>query len=202
MKRATRATVWLCGAAVLACALGARGQATSQPDSAPATAPAEPAPPTLHETLQFTPEQQAVLDDLRPERFTHSAARVLPPARKDFPILLSQVARMPELSPADWAALDQPAYANLVREPERYFARPVRANVIVFAFRKLEVNDGMVPSRHWPKDRPVWLLQCMNADADRPVLEPLEVYTTCDPAGVLGRADFSSGDQEQNYKLP
>ncbi|HAU36660.1 MAG TPA: hypothetical protein DCX07_02950, partial [Phycisphaerales bacterium] len=191
---------------MLACACGARGQATSQPDPASASAPAiAESVPTLQrvdEALQFTPEQQVILDDLRANRHSPSAERAQPPARKDFPLLMSKVAQMPDLSPADWAGLDQPAHRNLVREPERYFARPVRTNVIVFAFRRLEVNDGLVPSRHWSKDRPVWRLQCLNADAERPVLEPLEVYTTCDPASVLGRADFSSGDKEQNFNLP
>ena len=114
-------------------------------------------------------------------------------------VLLARVAELPALEPDGFAALDRPAYENLLRRPQRYRAQAMRLTFRVFRVQKMTADNGLLThTPFWPKERPVWRMFGtfgQRLDPDRPVA----VFSVADPSALLGRPDETATD-EMRYK--
>jgi hypothetical protein len=179
-------------ALALAAALTA-GAAAAEPDAprasaAPTTAPSGDAPRGL---LKLTPREIGW--------WQHSQANRGELAEGILPLLLSRVAALEPLSDEQLRELDRPSYKNLLADPERYArlpVRPIRMSVRVVRVYRLSPSEGTAPaSEHWPRDKPFWRLQCLNANTNRPDLQPIIVFATADPMPLLPQGEPTKDDQ-------
>jgi len=198
-------------ASVLACmpAVAGLGCAAKPPASKLSASPA-PAPSIprrtgvvgeIEQALKLTEKEQNIVSDMV-EPAGKDQPTALPEAKEDFYIYMSKVVRLPFLKKADFHALDMPAYKNLLENPRRYAGKPIRMSVLAFTVKRLTVNNGLRPSIRWPKDKPVWQMQCLNAEAEIPGNQPLTVYATIDPTAILGPAEFNEKNNEFYYPAP
>lgn len=108
-----------------------------------------------------------------------------------FYTVLSKTAALPALPGEQLEALDRPAHANLLKDPYRYVRLPVQAvrmRVKVGRVYKLLPGKGLAPyPERWPADKPVWQLACYDAAAKVAEEQPIIVYSTVDPGGLLPR---------------
>jgi len=157
----------------------AAGPLRASSTSLPAGPPSESAgrAKTIEEGLELTEKERIILDAVRDRtRQCHETGLYM---------MLAKTARLPEPSEDDLAGLDRPAYRNLLRSPQRYRGRPIRLTVQVQSIRRLAPGKGLSFSRFWPQDKPIWGMDCLNADAKDPYLQPLRVFTTADPSELL-----------------
>jgi hypothetical protein len=129
---------------------------------------------TLEEGLAFDKDETIAIAAVRD--------RISQLDETPFYMMLHHVATLPAISDAQYAALDMPSYANLLAEPARYRARPMRMTVLVVRVRKIFPERGMSNTPYWPKDRCVWRMDCLNADSTDPVMQPVIVFSTMEPA--------------------
>jgi len=112
-------------------------------------------------------------------------------------IMLSKTAAIPSISDQRFAELDRPAYQTLLSDPLRYVrlpVQPVGLTVRVGRVRKLLPGKGeMGFSRHWPRERPVWRIECLNAAAEKAADQPLIVLSTVDPMPLLPKPSGKAG---------
>jgi hypothetical protein len=153
--------------------------------AAPLDAEREPAAPTAPATsmpvaqqIVPTAQEKAVLDAVqdRTERFDKDGLFAM----------LNLASRAPQLGLPQWSDQDRPAYANLVTNPVRYRATPLVMRVRVVLVTKLQSGAGLEFSPTWPADRPVWELDCVEADTPFQKDKPLRVYSLVDPAAYIG----------------
>ena len=118
-----------------------------------------------------------------------------------FYLLLRRVSELPSLASQDMHSLDAPAYRSLLREPQRYRARPMRRRVRIYRVLKMmpgRRRTDLGYSSAWPKDRPIWQIYCAGADAPDPADEPMVVFSTVEPAG-LGQPGKVTTQGEQMF---
>jgi hypothetical protein len=109
-------------------------------------------------------------------------------------IMLSKTAALPPVSDGKFQEFDRPAYASLLEDPTRYVrlpVRPIAMSVRVVRVYKLLPGGGgeMGFSEYWPREKPVWRIECLNAQAAAPAAQPLIVLSTVDPGALLPRPD-------------
>lgn len=170
------------------------------PATAPATGPAGPAEAApargniSEAAIELSEREQTALGAVR-DRNTQLAETA-------FFMLLSRAGKMETLSDRQIQDIESPSYPNLMAYPARYRAQPIRMVVHIFASRKFTPTPGgaFPPSPYWPKDQPVWYLEGLVPSAvpgrkEQPVL----IYSTADPTGLLGRADKIEGELQRYF---
>ena len=131
--------------------------------------------------IELTQQEKTILADLqdRTDKFDEPALYVT----------FAVAARMPKLDPIEWEELDRPAYVNLLADPNRYRITPLRMKVKVHYVSKLQPGAGLNFSEFWPKDRPVWEIDCVQSDTPHRKDKPLRLYSIADPSEVIGEPD-------------
>jgi hypothetical protein len=106
------------------------------------------------------------------------------------PMLLARVARLPVLDALDFQyGLDRVAYRNLIEQPQRYRARPMRLTVQVVGMSRLQCGKDIVGFERWGNSTaPIWRLDCVDVSALDPLTQPIIVLMTTEPKG-LGKPD-------------
>jgi len=165
--------------------------------AAPLAAQSRPGGPSAVEALRHALElgqtEKTALGDV-----TDGSTQWREPA---FYLLLRRISELPSLASEDMHSLDAPAYRSLLREPQRYRARPMRRRVRIYRVLKMMPGRRRVDlgySSAWPKDRPVWQIYCAGADAPDPADEPMVVFSTVEPVG-LGQPGKVTTQGEQMF---
>jgi hypothetical protein len=155
--------------------------------------PARPSPvKPIAQRITLTEEEKTVLDDLqdRTDQFDEAPLYVM----------FAVAARAPHLEPIDWHDLDQPAYVNVVADPNRYRAAPLRMEVKVFQVSKLQAGAGLsFRPGIWPGNRPVWRMDCLQTDTPYEKNKPLRVYSVVDPEPYIGQEDEKDSHNIRSY---
>ena len=94
-----------------------------------------------------------------------------------------------------------PAYRDLLAHPGRYRGEAIRLTLQVDTVRKLLPEEGLPVTPYWPKDRPVWRLECLNPAAGRPRDEPVVVLSVVAPT-LLPRPDQIADNGDQLFHEP
>ena len=116
-------------------------------------APQETTADPISRLLASAPHEQMLLDSV-----ADGSSRYDEPA---FYLLMSKLSVLPKLAAESLRDLDQPAFANLIRYPDRYRYWPVRMKAHVLLATKLTTGQGLSPSRYWPPDKPLWRMECL-----------------------------------------
>ena len=115
-------------------------------------------------------------------------------------VMLALAARAPTPDAVEWEQLDRPAYVNLLRDPVRYRARPMRMRLRVYRVWKLLPGAGLVFSPFWKRDRPVWEMDCIWSSVPYSREKPLKVFSIVNPDEFLGEPDERQPDGEMTYR--
>lgn len=162
--------------------------------SRPATQPAATEPTTRSAPAGALGQIENILEPDRKEKLIVSDVQDYS-TQLDEPalyLMLSKAARLPTLSGKQFDQLDQPSYHNMLNKPRRYRLLPVRITVMAYAVKKLHTgpDGGLSPSPHWPKDKPVWRIDCLHAPGgDERRKEPMRIFSVADPTEILGEPD-------------
>lgn len=189
---------WLAvGAALSARPALAGGEADRPPTTAsvPISLPVpEPgAIKTIAQQITLTEQEATVLEDIqdRTGKFDETALYVM----------FAVAARAPRLEPIEWHELDSPAYVNLLAEPDRYRATPLHMKVKVYVVRKRQAGAGLgFRPKLWPKDRPVWEMDCVQTGVPHEDDKPLKVFSIVDPNAFVGESDRTDRYRRGVYK--
>jgi len=114
-------------------------------------------------------------------------------------VMFAVAARAPELGAMQWYELDRPAYVNLLADPARYRAAPLRAKVRIYYVSKRTSGAGLGFRRFWPKDRPVWEMDCLWTDEPHERDKPVRVYSVVDPGPLIGDPDEIGPHNRHKY---
>jgi hypothetical protein len=179
LAAAAGVVAWVVGGAIAAVA-----PATTTAERAPGAAGAAATPATdksIAQQIVPTAQEKAVLDGVvdRTERFDKDGLFAA----------LCLAARAPQLELRQWYDLDRPAYANLLASPRRYRATPLVMPVRVVMVTKLQQWAGLELPPGWPAERPVWDMDCVEADTRSQRDKPLRVYSLVDPAPFIGQPE-------------
>lgn len=182
----------LCLAAVLL--IGCTALAVGQ--SLPSTQPDQPSLTPL--VLNRRPVEQGLgLDEqqrrLLEQVFDHSS-RFSDPA---LAVLLARAAEMAPLSlPQLRGELDLVAYRNLLNDPSRYRARPIRLVLQAARVRRMQEQE-IVP---WPRQpgQDLWWLECFDATTSHPQGRPLILLSIAEPPLPKGKDDGQGGQLHPN----
>ncbi|MBN1942128.1 MAG: hypothetical protein JW849_02430 [Phycisphaerae bacterium] len=156
--------------------------------AAASTQPSPTAPQRVHETLTFSPKDKLLLSALRDD--------INPAEQNGFYRLMQIVSDLPALSAGELHQLDNPAWANLLRQPERYRLQPIRLALRVYVVRELTVGRGLRANPYWPAGKPVYELHATILDSPD---EPLILYAPQRPA-KLGPPSETLPDGRVRYK--
>jgi hypothetical protein len=179
--------------------------AESGPATTPATQPTTgsrpsepigplPAAKTLAEGLSLTKTEKTILAAVDESRNQLEEEGLY--------MLLRRTAALPKLSRDDMDRLTCPTTDLLRKSPAAFRAEPMRMTVIVFEVRKLTGKGLGSPAPWWPSDRPVWWINCLNANAERPGSDPLIVLSVVDPMPLLGKPEAVLSDGMMQWSLP
>ena len=146
---------------------------------------------TIAQRVALTEQEKTVLGDLQDgtDKFDETALYVM----------FAIAARMPKLDVLEWDQLDRPAYVNLLADPDRYRATPLRMRVKVYYVAKLQSGAGLDFSKFWPKDRPVWEMDCVQSDTPFQKNKPLRIYSVVDPTPQIGQPDEIGPHNRRKY---
>ena len=102
------------------------------------------------------------------------------------PILLKHAVTIPKFNRAEFDLLENPP-VRLLRKYGRaeFNLRPVRLNIEVNVVSRLTP----IQSLYWPKDAPVWRLDCLSRATPNPTRNPVIVLMAEDPIPLLGAPD-------------
>ena len=114
-------------------------------------------------------------------------------------VMLGLAGRAPTLELIEWHELDRPAYGNLLADPAHYRAKPFRAKVRIFHVRKLQSGAGLGFNQFWPKDRPIWQIDCIWTDEPNEKEKPIIIYSVADPTPLIGQPDGVDAQNRQTY---
>lgn len=154
------------------------------------TQPAESA--TIAGRIVLTNVEKTVLDAVRDRTWQFDETGLY--------VMLGLAARAPELDLMQWHDLDRPAYANLLADPGRYRAKPLRAKVRVHYVSKLQSGAGLGFREFWPKDRPVWEMDCIWTEEPHEKDKPVRVYSVVDPKPLIGDPDEVGPQNRWRYE--
>ncbi|MBN1554286.1 MAG: hypothetical protein JXA11_06045 [Phycisphaerae bacterium] len=119
-----------------------------------------------------------------------------PVEQNGFYRMMRIVGRLPKLSGEELRRLDAPAWANLLRQPERYRLHPIRLTVRVYVVRELILGKGWRANPYWPDEEPIYELHgTIEGSPD----EPLMLYTARKPE-KLGPISETLPDKRVRYK--
>jgi hypothetical protein len=189
---------WLAvGAALSARPALAGGEANRPPTTAsvPISLPVrEPgAVKTIAQQITLTEQEATVLEDVqdRTGKFDETALYVM----------FAVAARAPQLDPIEWHELDSPSYANLLAQPDRYRATPLQTKVKVYVVTKRQAGAGLgFRPKLWPKDKPVWEMDCVQTGVPHEEDKPLKVFSIVNPKEFIGEADRTDRYRRGIYK--
>jgi hypothetical protein len=175
-------------------------RAQEQPASAPASSTATSAP-GVSEAPAANPNRED-LDYRMPQRvadafvLSKTEQTVLeatsvdgtepPSSDKGVPILLAHAVKIPKFNRAEFDLLENPPVRLLQKYGHAEFnLRPIRLDV------EVKMVSRLVPVRspYWPKDKPVWRLDCLSASTPDPNRNPVVILTAEDPLPALGSPD-------------
>jgi hypothetical protein len=146
----------------------------------------------LAEAIRLTPRERVVFDAVRD--------RIGALDETGLYAMLAVAARAPEPDAIEWDELDAPAYVNLLRDPARYRAAPMKTRLRVYHARKLLSGAGLGFDPHWPATQPVWEMDCVWSDAPNSRDKPLKVFSIVNPDEYLGEPDQEAPDGEKTYE--
>ena len=177
-----RLWVCLCLAAIATGLTGARAQETAP---SPASGPA----PLPHD-LGLDDQDRRLLSQV----FDRNA-RLSDPA---LAALLGRIEGLSPLPPAQWPTdLDLPGYGNILAQPDRYRARPIRLSLRVGRVQEMTPGQKTTPAdlRPWPRadGKPLWWVECFDASADNPGHRPLILLSIIEPPLPAGKDDPQGG---------
>lgn len=154
----------------------------------PSSGPALSALQQMHTALALSPKDGLLVSSLNdgPDPLEQNA----------FYRMMRIVADIPPLSQSELRQLDAPAWANLLRDPNRYRGKPVRMKVRVYVVRKLTWGEGLRANPYWPAEKPLYEL---HATTDGSPDEPLLLYSAVEPT-KLGEASETLDDGTERYK--
>lgn len=174
----------------------APGQATSAPASSTATsAPGESEAPAANpnredleyrmpkrvaDAMELTKTEQTVLEA------TSVDSTEPPSSDKGVPILLQHAVKILKFNRAEFDLLENPPVRLLQKYGHAEFSlRPIRLDV------EVKMVSRLVPVRspYWPKDKPVWRLDCLSTATPDPNRNPVVILTAEDPMPALGSPD-------------
>ena len=182
------AGVMLCSAAV------AVAEAEPAPATQPATEPATQPAAALPADLLARVDALLTLNEIEKQAMLEARANPGVLAETAFRLMLAKVAALPELGDKEFAILDRPAVANLLRTPERYSCAPLAMKIAVYEVRKCMPDDNDISlTAPWPRSRPVWWITGRTSQPASKDLEPLIVFSTVDPTPLLGEPDATVG---------
>ena len=136
---------------------------------------------TLGDRIVPTDVEKTVLDAVRDRTFQFDETGLY--------VMLALAGRAPEIGPMQWYELDRPAYANLLAHPARYRGTALRAKVRVHYVSRMQSGVKLGFRSFWPKDRPVWEMDCIWTDEPHKNNKPVRVYSVVDPTLLIGPPD-------------
>ena len=107
-----------------------------------------------------------------------------------------QQVRMDDL---EWDQLDRPAYVNLVNDPNRYRATPMRFRMKVSHVWKLAPGAGLTFHPMIPKSATVWQIDGVWSDVPYERNKPMRVYSVVDPEEFIGKPGEVDEKQKRIY---
>ncbi len=181
--------------AALVCSPAA-GQATRPADGETSVPISLPSPELrdikpVAQRIRLTDEEKVVLSSIKDRTGEFDETPLY--------VMLAVAARAPKLDAIEWDQLDRPAYVNLLTDPNRYRATPLRTKVQVYYVTKLQPGAGLNFSQFWPKDRPVWMMDCVPADTPMQKEKPLRVFSIQDPTSLIGEPARVGEHQRREY---
>ena len=135
----------------------------------------QPAARTIQEGLELTEEEKEALAPINrhPDQFDETGLYVM----------LRRVAALPKLEPEKWAdELDMPSYKNL----NQFQGRPlhIKAN-LAQAYKVIPGHQSELSySPFWPRDRAVWVLDCIVPLGKDFFSQPLRVFSVVEPPSL------------------
>jgi hypothetical protein len=195
----TRAGGLACAAAMFLASAAAglapagEGETRSVPVALPQSRPAKI--PTIAQRIVLTDVERTVLDVTR-----DNTASLQETGLYAMLGVASRAKQQVKLDDLEWDQLDRPAYVNLVHDPKRYRATPMRFRVKISHVWKQSPGVGLAFSPMIPKDLTVWQMDGVWSDAPYEREKPLRLYSLVDPAAYIGQPSTIDRDQTRIYK--
>jgi hypothetical protein len=104
-----------------------------------------------------------------------------PAEQNGFYRVMRIVSELPALSEEELRRFDSPAWANLLREPDRYRLQPIRWTLRVYVVRKRTVGKGLRANPYWPDDKPMYEIHATQEGSDD---EPVILYAAAPPTDL------------------
>ncbi len=138
---------------------------------------------SVAEGLRYTEMERTILEDVRDATPQH---RLKDYQDKALFVLLRRAAGLPKPTMEELDAMDRPSYANLLKKPARYRGEAIRYTLRVNLVTRVTPGNGIRHSKWWPKDKPLWQVDCIDGTGQYPGDRPLRLFTTFDPTEILG----------------
>lgn len=186
--------------AIALAGLGSPALAQGQPAEAPATRPAAGGGladmasygAQLATAVELTPVEQRVMEAVRDrtDRLEEAA----------FYVMLGVAKRAPAMDAVEWEHLDTVSYANLLRDPNHYRARPLQMKVRAWRVGKRIAGLTLTANEFFPKGTAAWQIDATCAGEARSEDKPLQIYSVADPTPLLGQPDEVKEEGTRMYK--